>query len=229
MIDAAIAASVRRIIPSEFTSNLDSPLSQQLPISREKHQIRQYLVSSLSQTNSPTTWTSINTGPFFEVCMAIGVLGPNLCTKTATFHNGGGNLVGVSRWADIGKVVSKILQPPYYDQAANQAVYMYSAAITERKLTDLAAKVTGIDFGTVEDGRIANIDVNQLMAETAERLKQVDKSVMHNFFFQTMYGEGYGGADFKNLSWNQRLGLSTMTDEDLEEAIRHMATMQGAH
>jgi hypothetical protein len=92
---------------------------------------------------------------------------------------------------------------------------MYSAAITKRKLTKLTAKVTGIDFGSVDDGQIVDVDVEQLMLEMDGILKSGDLSVMYNFFFQTMYGEGYGGSDFKELSWNQRLGLKTMTDEDL--------------
>ncbi|KJZ70821.1 hypothetical protein HIM_09780 [Hirsutella minnesotensis 3608] len=126
-------------------------------------------------------------------------------------------------WTDIGKAVAKVLGPSYFDETANQAVYMYSAAVNERMLTDLASKVTGIDFGTIEGGQIANVDVDQLMQETDEKWKKGDKSVVFNYFYQTMYGKGYGGGGFKEMSWNDGLGLKTMTDDDIEEAIRHAA------
>ncbi|KAM0545353.1 hypothetical protein ACHAPJ_011425 [Fusarium lateritium] len=227
MIDAAIEASVKRIIPSEYSTNLESPLSRQLPIVAEKAKIRQYLTSVITSADSPTTWTSINNGPFFEMCLRFGVLGPNLGQKKAKFHNGGHNMIGPSRLPDIGLAVAKILELAHFAETANQPVYIYSAAVSERLLTALAAKVTGIDFGSVEDGEIANIDVDELIRDTDEKLKKGDMSGMFNYYFQMMYGEGYGGADFLKLSWNERLGLKTMTEKDLEEALREVAVEFG--
>ncbi|KAL5584336.1 hypothetical protein FOVSG1_013725 [Fusarium oxysporum f. sp. vasinfectum] len=227
MIDAAIEASVKRIIPSEYSTNLESPLSRKLPIVAEKAKIREYLASVITSTDSLTTWTSVNSGPFFEMCLRFGVLGPNLGQRKATFHNGGHKVIGPSRLPDIGSAVAKILDPIHFAETANQPVYIYSAAVSERLLTDLAAKVTGIDFGTVEDGKIVNIDVGELIRDTDEKLKKGDMSGMFNYYFQMMYGEGYGGTDFKKLSWNERLGLKTMTEKDLEDALEQVAVELG--
>ncbi|KAJ3544620.1 hypothetical protein NM208_g2956 [Fusarium decemcellulare] len=227
MIDAAVEASVKRIVPSEYSTNLESPLSRKLPIASEKAKVREYLTSVIPSTNSPTTWTSVNNGPFFEICLRFGILGPNLRQKKATFHNGGNNVIGASTLPDIGNAVTKILDPAHFAETANQPVYIYSAAVSERLLTDLASKVTGIDFGTIEDGRIANLDVNDLIRDADEKRKKGDLSGMFNYYFQMMYGEGYGGADFQELSWNDRLGLKSMTEKDLEEALRAVAVEFG--
>lgn len=223
MIDAAIEASVKRIIPSEYSTNLESPLSQKLPIATEKAQIRQYLNSVIPSTASATTWTSINNGPFFEMGLKFGVLGPNLQEKKATFHNGGHNTVGSSRLPDIATAVVQVLDPAHIDETANQPVYIYSAAISESLLTELASKVTGIDFGTLEDGRVTNLDVDEMVREADKQREKGDQSGMFSYYFQMMYGKGYGGTDFRELSWNDRLGLRSMTEKDLEDAIRDVA------
>lgn len=225
MIDAAIAASVKRIIPSEFSTNIDSPLSRKLPIVVDKVEIRQYLISATSNTS--TTWTSINNGPFFDVCLRLGGLGPSLGDKKATFHNGGDNLVGTSRLSDIATAVVKILDPAHFEETTNQPVYIYSAAITERYLTRLVSTITGIDFGTVEDGKIVDLDVDTLARDAAEKLEIGDKSAMFGFYFQMMYAKGYGGIDFKSLSWNDRLGIATMTEKDIEDLIKDIAKELG--
>ncbi|BCR87266.1 uncharacterized protein ACHE_31253A [Aspergillus chevalieri] len=54
-LDVAIAASVKRIIPSEFTTNLESPLAIQLPVATEKVKARQYLTSKITSSSAPTT------------------------------------------------------------------------------------------------------------------------------------------------------------------------------
>lgn len=223
MIDAAIEASVKRIIPSEYSTNLESPLSRKLPIVTEKAKIRDYLTSVISSTDSPTTWTSVNNGPFFDMCLRFGALGPNLQLKKAVFHNGGHNVVGSTLLPDIGTAVAKILDPSHFAETTNQPVYIHSAAISERMMTDLAAKVTGIDFGTVEDGKIVDLNVDELVREADEKLMNGDRSAMFNYYFQMMYGKGYGGTDFEKLSWNERLGLKVMTEKDIEEAIRTVA------
>ncbi|VUC26968.1 unnamed protein product [Clonostachys rosea] len=215
IIDAAVAASVKRIVPSEFTTNLDTPLSRKLPHVRGKVEIREYLESSFSAT-SLTTWTSINNGAFFEMSLKYGVLGPNLQQRKATFHNGGSNVVGASLLSDIGKVLVKVLEPAHFQETANKAVYFYSAAVSERLLTDLAGQVTGIDFGSVNDGQIQDLNVDDMIREADKKLAEGDMSALATYYYPMMYSNGYGGMDFKELSWNERLGLKTMNEDDLK-------------
>ncbi|KAI8197632.1 Bifunctional pinoresinol-lariciresinol reductase [Colletotrichum sp. SAR 10_86] len=226
IIDAAIAASVKRIIPSEFTTNLDTPLSRKLPHVLGKVAVREYLESVVSASSS-TTWTSINNGAFLELCLKFGILGPNLMQKTATFHDGGEKVVGASLLPDIGTALVKILEPGHFEETANKPVYFYSAAISEKMLTRLASEATGIDFGSVEDGRIPNLKVEDMVRDANERLANGDKSAMITYYFPMMYSEGYGGTDFKKLSWNEKLGLRVLSEEDLKELFKQAARELG--
>ncbi|KAF4835193.1 putative pinoresinol-lariciresinol reductase 3 [Colletotrichum tropicale] len=226
IIDAAIAASVKRIIPSEFTTNLDTPLSRKLPHVLGKVEVREYLESVIPASPS-TTWTSINNGAFLELCLKFGILGPNLMQKTATFHDGGEKVVGASLLPDIGTALVKILEPGHFEETANKPVYFYSAAISEKMLTRLASDATGIDFGSVEDGRIPNLKVEDMVRDANERLAKGDKSAMITYYFPMMYSEGYGGTDFEKLSWNEKLGLRILSEEDLKELFKQAAKELG--
>lgn len=191
-IDAAVAASVKRIIPSEFTTNLESPLAIQLPVATEKVKVRQYLTSKIDSPSAPMTWTSLNNGAFLDITIKFGALGPNPMTKQAVFHNGGDNEIGPSTLADIADAIVRILDPVNLADTANQAVYIYSAAVTERKLTAMVARILGVDFGSVEDGRIPDVSVGELMEKAKEQLAAGDMTGMLNYYYVMMYEEGYG-------------------------------------
>ncbi|OOF90105.1 hypothetical protein ASPCADRAFT_135442 [Aspergillus carbonarius ITEM 5010] len=191
------------------------PLSINLPIAKEKVLIRQYLTSVITSPTSPTTWTSINNGAFFDMALKFGVLGPNPMAKKAVFHNGGNQPIAVSTLADIATAIVKMLESEStFEATANQPVYICSAAVTERRLTELVSEVTGIDFGVPEE-----VSVKELIAASDEKLKQGDKSVVINYYFQMMYGEGYKGGDFMEFNWNERLGLRILSEEELKEVI----------
>ncbi|KAF4871022.1 Isoflavone reductase-like protein P3 [Colletotrichum siamense] len=223
-IDAAIAAGVKRIFPSEYSTNLDSPLAETLPVVTEKVRTRRYLVEQIANTAGKSSWTSINNGPFFELVLGFGGLGPDFRTKTAKWHNGGANLVGATRLPDIAETVCKILKDDngLYGEAENKSVYIHSAVVTEKQLTEMAEKVTGQKFHVEER------DVEQVYQEAKERLQKGDKSGMMLFYLQMMYGKGYGGSEsFQEMSWNEKVGLKRLTEQEIENIVRGVAEKSG--
>jgi hypothetical protein len=66
MIDAAIEAGVKRIVLSEFSSNLEAKAKDvNLDIVKDKLEIRKYVEEATA--NSDTEWSSINNGPFLDL------------------------------------------------------------------------------------------------------------------------------------------------------------------
>lgn len=66
MIDAAIEAGVKRIVVSEFSSNLEAKGKEiNLDIVKDKLEIRRYVEEAVKNTN--TEWSSINNGPFLDL------------------------------------------------------------------------------------------------------------------------------------------------------------------
>ncbi|KAK2057086.1 NAD(P)-binding protein [Colletotrichum caudatum] len=224
-VDAAIAAGVKRIFPSEFSTNLESPLAEGLPIVTGKVRTRRYLVEQVSKPGSKASWSSINNGPFLSLVLGFGGLGPDFRTRTARYHNGGDNPVGTTRLADIAETVAKILRDEkgLYAEAENKAVYIHAAAATEKRMTRIAEKVTGLTFAE------EHYDVEELFQDARAKLAKGDRSAMMQFYFQMMYGKGYGGSEsFQEMSWNDRVGLKTMTESELEAAVRDVAQKNGA-
>jgi uncharacterized protein YbjT (DUF2867 family) len=63
-IDAAIAAGVKRFMPSEFGSDISNPKARELvPIFAPKAQVTEYLEAKESDTFS---WSAVANGPFFD-------------------------------------------------------------------------------------------------------------------------------------------------------------------
>lgn len=218
VIDACIAASVKRYMPSEYTTMLESPLAVNLPIAKENILIRQYLSSVMPNASGPTTWTSLNNGAFFDMSLPYGVLDPNPVVKRAVFHDGGDKNIAVSLLSDIATAIVKLLETDSnFEAAANQPVYISSAVVTEHRLTELVSEVIGIDFGTPEQ-----VSVKALVEQSDERLKPGDKSAIIDYYFQMMYGEGYKGGEYMEFNWNERLGLRIMSEQELKDTIRQI-------
>ncbi|EFQ34561.1 hypothetical protein CGRA01v4_13931 [Colletotrichum graminicola] len=223
-IDAAIAARVKRIFPSEFSTNLESPLAEGLPIVTGKVRTRRYLVEQVPKSGGNLSWTSVNNGPFLELVLGFGGLGPDFRTHTARYHNGGDNLIGTTRLVDIAETIAKILRDEngLYTEAGNKSVYIHSAAVTEKQMTEFAEKVTGLSFA------VEYYNVEELYQDAKAKLANGDTSAMIQFYHQMMYGKGYGGSEsFQEMSWNEKVGLTTLTETELENVVRDVAQKDG--
>ncbi|KAL3426304.1 isoflavone reductase family protein [Phlyctema vagabunda] len=211
-MDAAIAAGVKRIVPSEYSTNLEAKASQTLPIVKDKLEIRKY-VQELASAGK-IDWTSINNGPFcIPPLWTQGWMGPNVKTKTATFHDGGDKVVCTSTLERIGEGVAKVLSAEHAEATKNQPIYVYTAAVTERKITDIISKITGTEFETMD------VSIDAVTKAAYEALEKGDTSKMMSFYIPFCFAEEYRG-DFRYQAWNEKLGLPVLTDTELEETVR---------
>jgi hypothetical protein len=211
-INAAISAGVKRIVPSEFSTNLENELSRALPIVTNKIEIRKYVEDIAKE--GMIEWTSINNGPFFlSVIWLSGWMGPGVKSKVTVLHDDGEKIVCTTTLERIGEGVAKSLLPEYAVKTRNKAVYVYSAAMSERKMTRLAEKFSGLNF----EEKKSNIET--VTREAFESLEKGDKSKMMNFYIPFCLGERYGG-DFRYMAANEMLGLKELTDTEQEEIVK---------
>ncbi|KAK1478527.1 hypothetical protein CCUS01_04873 [Colletotrichum cuscutae] len=223
-IDAAVAAGVKRIVPSEYSTNVDSPLAEGLPIVVDKVRARRYLIEKITENDDKSSWMSVNNGPFFELVLGFGGLGPNFRSKTAKYHNGGDNLIGTTKISDVAETIAKVLRDEggLYKEAENKSLYIHSAAVSEKQLTKIAEKVTGQKF------EVQNFDVEEVYENAKAKFAEGDRSVWIDFYYQMMYGKGYGGSEsFQEMSWNNKVGLKTMSDKEIEDGLRKAAQQAG--
>jgi hypothetical protein len=212
MIQAAIAAGVKRIVPSEYSSNLETDAAKSLPIVAEKIKIRRYIEDVAA--SDKIEWTSINNGAFLDpILWTGGVAGPHVESKTAIYHDGGDRVVCTTSLETIGQAVAKALSPEHAAETRNKPVYVYTAAVTERKLTEMATKITGVQF------KVRNESVEDAIKTGYEGLKEGDNGKIMSFYKAFMFGKEYGG-DFRDMAWNGKLGLATMNDAEIEGMLK---------
>jgi len=210
-MNAAVSAGVKRIVPSEYSTNLENEKARKLPIVTDKVEIRSF-VEGLAKEGK-LEWTSVNNGPFMAPFVWLsGWMGPGLKKKVTTYHDGGEKIVGTTSLERIGEAVAKVLLPEYSAATKNQPVYVYSTGMSEKKMTGIVEKISGAKFEEV------NVGVEEVTKVAFEAFQKGDMSKMMYFYVAFCYGEGYGG-DFRGMAWNERLGLKEMTEAEIEEYV----------
>jgi len=212
---AAIAAGVKRIVLSEYSTNLETPLSRQLPITQDKLATRRYVEGLASE--GKVEWTSINNGPFLikEVWTG-GWIGPNVGSMTTTYHDGGARFVCSTTLERTAEGVAKALAPEHAGETRNKPVYVYSTPMSEKRMTEIVARVKGVE---VEAFEVKRASVEEVTKGAYEALERGDRSKMFGFYIPFCFGEGYGG-DFREQAWNEKSGLREMGEGEVEEMVR---------
>jgi putative NADH-flavin reductase len=221
IIDAAAEAGVTRIVPSEFSSNLEAKAKEtMLPIVAEKLKVREYVTQAVSSGKIPE-WSSINNGPFLDWGISGAFLGPNPRTRTAVFHNGGNKKITATSTDDIAKAVALMLQHP--GDTKNKPVYVYSAYLSERQIRDTVSKLTGITEWDTED-RDVEADAKEYFDLVAKG--ENDPHKLASLYLLMMFGEGYGG-DFSDVAMNKTIGLRVMDEKEVEMKFGEWLRMGG--
>lgn len=215
LIEAAIAAKVKRVIPSDYGTDLANPKSQTLPVLKHKVETTRYLEEQAAK--GAVTYTLIYTGPFLELGLKFGFL-INIKERKALLYDGGDVPFSATTVSSIGKAVVGVLT--HYDETKNRPVYTEDVVLTQKKLLKIAQKVTGTSDDQWE---ITTVETASLEAAAYEELKKESPNgyvVAFNFIKRSIFGEGYGGR-FAKVD-NELLGLKGMTDEELERLVASM-------
>lgn len=159
IIDAAVKAGVKRIILSEFGTNVPElqttePLAE---VYRGKVEIRKYMESKVEQG---LTWTGLVVGAFFDwyaqkpprplpqvspvlSCtrgLEDGFLGFDLKTKTATISDAGTARTNFTLLATTGLATAAVLDKPA--ETANRYVFVHSFRATQNEILSALQSVT---------------------------------------------------------------------------------------
>lgn len=211
LIDAAIAAGVKRFLPSEYGSNTADPRVLELvPIFGAKVGTVKYLKSKEDQIS----WSSIINGPFFDWGIKVGFLGFDSATKTATLIDEGKATFSTSNLRQIGRAAVKVLENP--DLTKNQYIYVSSFETTQKDVLAAIERITG------EKWTVKNITSKGLFESGNEKLKKGDYSGIPELIKGAAFGEGNLGDSTPAGLWNEKLGLEK---EDYDESVK--AALQG--
>lgn len=219
LIDASLAAGVKRFIPSEYGSDTSNPKNAALPVFAGKVSTEKYLKEKCT-SESGLTYTFVITGPFLDWGLKVGfVLGTTTVDDTTEWElfNGGDVPFPATTLSQIGKAVAGVLTHPA--ETANRFVFVRNAVITQNQLLKIAEKISE---GTDKKWPTKNVDVAGLEKSAYEELgkeKPNFGAAMRNFIKVSIWGKGTGGFPEGVKLDNELLGIEEFGDKEIEELV----------
>lgn len=209
LIDAAIAAGVKRFIPSEFGSNISGNSKvAELPVFKGKKLTQDYL----HQKSSHISWTVINNGLFLDWGIQVGVWA-NFKGPTRVYDSGN-DRHSTTTLADIGKAVVGVLKHP--EETHNRAVYVQSAALSQNELIEIIRKVKPNTTVEAQDA-----STKQLLEDSYKQLEQGGEQIgaaMFGFIVVSIFDSEYGNL-WSDKNDNELLGIKTKSSKEIEELV----------
>ncbi|KAK3388603.1 hypothetical protein B0T20DRAFT_511262 [Sordaria brevicollis] len=208
IIDAAIAAGVKRFIPSEFGVHTRKPGIEKTRIGellKGKRDVVDYLIAN----EDKISWTGLSTGFFFDPAIKNSLLDISPSTATATLIDSGTEPWHASLRSHIGRAVSEILRHP--DITKNQYLATASFNVSQKQLLEIIEELTGKKF------EVSHVNSKDIYQQGEEKLAKGDYSAFVNFLKVHFEADGAGNALKEEESANEKLGLQT---EDVKAVVR---------
>lgn len=213
VIDAAIAAGVKRFLPSEFGSDLGNPKTKQLPVFGYKVNVNNY-IEEKAAANPDFSYTLVRNGAFLDWGLEMSFLLDLKYGKPRIF-DGGDQLWSTTTLKSVGQAVVGVLEHP--DETKNRAVYVQDMVVSQNKILAIAKKVAPEKTKTWEPVPTSLADVKKASDEALAK-GQFSVPVLVEYLFVSLFGDGYGGLMEKTD--NELLGIpGDKTDADIEAIL----------
>lgn len=212
IIDAAVAAGVKRFLPSEFGSDLSNPKTSQLPIFSYKVATQIYVEEKAAQ-NPDFTYTLVRTGAFLDWGLEMAFL---LDWKTGKprIYDSGNQPFSTTTLASVGLAVVGVLSSP--DETKNRAVYVQDMQTSQNRILAIAKKIA-----PEKKWELVQTSTVELKTAADEKIAKGDYSmgVLYEYLFPSIFGEGYGG--YMEKTDNELLCVpGNKKDADIEAILK---------
>ncbi|KAG9228733.1 hypothetical protein BJ875DRAFT_226777 [Amylocarpus encephaloides] len=141
LIDAAVAAGVKRFIPSEYGTNMLNANLVKLfsPRLDAKVDVLELLRTKESEGLS---WTGIATGPFFDWGFQISLFGfSNVKDRSAVIYDGGDRPFSTTNVNQVANAVVAVLSKP--EETINKYLFVDSFTTTQNEILRALEKASG--------------------------------------------------------------------------------------
>lgn len=212
LVDAAVAAGVKRIIPSEFGADPEAPRPRNLPVFGHKLQVERHIRAKIKGTE--TTYTLVCNNELLDWDLDHGFVA-DLEKRTMEVLDGGDWVFTATPIPMVACGVVGVLQHP--NETANRVVRLHGASMTQNKLFGLLRSCTGANEWEVTHATSAAKE------RESYRLLQSDPSNMIAWAIPMLLCATFGAEwqnDFSKNNDNALLGLKELSDAELEGIVR---------
>lgn len=215
LIDAAIAAGVKRFLPSEFGSDVSIPSIRAMPMYKDKIEIDAYLRERCAQRDVEMTWTAIYCSCFLDWGIDHDFY-LNLKEKTCTLYDGGDFPTATSPTDWVAEAVVAVLR--HADETTNREVRVSGIDVSQRELLEIAQRVAGGAEGwTVKEASAQ--ETYERSMEIFEKDRADVWGWVMGMLVQGIFGKE-GTRDFGGKTDNEMLGLRRVMKEEVEVYFR---------
>ncbi|MCJ1382592.1 hypothetical protein MMC17_005705 [Xylographa soralifera] len=215
LVEAAVAANVKRFLPSDFGSDLAKPKTGAMPVFKFKIATHKALREAAAAKPS-FTYTLLCNNAFLDYGLEKNVL-LNWKERKPKFFDGGKGLFSATTLDSVGQAVVGILSHP--EETKNRFVYVKDIDISQSQLLEIAKKV---DPGQTWEEPIM-VDTAALEKSSYESLArgEVTQPVMMAFLFRALCGPPEYGGHFTEND-NELLGVKGKTEADVEAMLKSL-------
>ncbi|GKZ69987.1 hypothetical protein AnigIFM50267_005227 [Aspergillus niger] len=210
LIDAAIAAGVKRFIPSEFGNVTTNPKVEKFPVYSSVFKIRNYLQEKAAA--GKLSWTVLACGAFLDLVLNTPTL-LDFQNHTVTILDEGDNRISSTSLPAVGRAIAAILQN--FDATENRVMHVSEAILTQNQLIGFAKEIRpDIEWS------ISKEQSSLLLQESLEEFGAGDFSVptfMKLLKGTALAGDTYGAAF--DVTDNELLGIKELAPADLKKLI----------
>jgi hypothetical protein len=210
LIDAAIAAGVKRFIPSEFGSCTTNPKLETMPTYTGFFKIRQYLQEKADV--GKLSWTVLACGAFVEFVFH-GPMLLDFASHKATLLDKGDNRFSSTSLPNVGKAIAGIFKNS--DATANKIVRVSQVILTQNKVLKIAQELEpGVKWETdyVQSSAVVEEGLKGMKAGDFS-MPVIIKVIKGTALAGDKYGSAYDETD------NELLGVQELTGEDLKKLV----------
>ncbi|KAK3071389.1 hypothetical protein LTR53_008700 [Teratosphaeriaceae sp. CCFEE 6253] len=214
LLDASIAAGVKRFLPSEFGCDLENEKAAALPIFAPKVEVESYAKEKVKDTS--TSYTSVYTNAFLDWGLVNHGLLLDLPGKKIQLIDGGETPFTATPLDFIARGVVAILRN--LDATANRAVRLNGAVVTLNELWGYAKKHAGGEGWEVEQ-----VTAEALEQKAYKALKEDPANpwgYTMEFIKTAIYKKGLGGEFVYDD--DELLGLKKLTGQEVEEVVKRL-------
>ena len=215
LIEAAVAANVKRFLPSDFGGDLANPKASVLPVFKYKTEIHKALREAAT-AKPDFTYTLVCNNAFLDWGLEMNLL-LNWKESKPKLFDGGKNVFSATTLDSVGQAVVGILSHP--EETKNRFVYVKDIDVSQNQLLDIAKKV---DPGKTWEEPIL-IDTAEVEKSSYESLAKGEFTtpVMMGFLMRAIFGPPEYGMQFTKTD-NELLGIKGKTEADVETLLKSL-------
>jgi uncharacterized protein YbjT (DUF2867 family) len=215
LVDAAVAAGVKRFLPSDFGCDLNNAKTGILPVFKNKIIIHQKLREAVA-AKTEFTYTLVCSNAFLDYGLQINLL-LNWKDAKPKLFDGGNKKFSATTLESVGQAVVGILSHP--EETKNRFVYVKDIDISQSTLLDLAKKIDP-EKKWEEPLYVSTAEMETSSNESIAK-GQITPQVMMAYLIRIIFGPEEYGGQFTNVD-NELLGVKGKTLADVEAILRKL-------